>query len=212
MCFLGGSHIPEALGLEAQQMGIETWLGYGATGVLLKRSRSQSILVIRLVLPRPTPVKNWRSTYLYWRQYARFWLLLSGWGGSLVDENGWFDSKDLGEWDGEQVSIIGRADNQFISGGENIHTVRKLNEHWISYLQSNQAFIVPIEDDEFGFRPVARIVRIYQPKEWFGWAIKWPSGTVQFPVEYYRMPHQEQLGIKVSRAGLAQWLQQLRSK
>ncbi|MFS1427942.1 AMP-binding protein, partial [Vibrio splendidus] len=26
---LGGSHIPEALGLEAQQMGIETWLGYG---------------------------------------------------------------------------------------------------------------------------------------------------------------------------------------
>ena len=28
---LGGSHIPEALGLEAQQMGIETWLGYGMT-------------------------------------------------------------------------------------------------------------------------------------------------------------------------------------
>ncbi|MFS1425566.1 hypothetical protein [Shewanella sp. 10N.286.48.B5] len=28
---MGGSHIPEALGLQAQQMGIETWLGYGMT-------------------------------------------------------------------------------------------------------------------------------------------------------------------------------------
>ena len=130
----------------------------------------------------------------------------------LVDENGWFDSKDLGEWDGEQVSIIGRADNQFISGGENIHCEeieRALNQ--LSLI--NQAFIVPIEDDEFGFRPVAIVDCTELPsKEWFAEQLNGRLERFKFPVEYYRMPHQEQLGIKVSRAGLAQWLQQIRSK
>ena len=33
----------------------------------------------------------------------------------LVDDTGWFDSKDLGQWVDDQLLIIGRADNQFIS-------------------------------------------------------------------------------------------------
>ncbi|MEZ9894097.1 o-succinylbenzoate--CoA ligase, partial [Vibrio lentus] len=49
-------------------------------------------------------------------------------------------------------------------------------------------------------------------KEWFAEQLNGRLERFKFPVEYYRMPHQEQLGIKVSRAGLAQWLQQLRSK
>ncbi|MFA0552134.1 o-succinylbenzoate--CoA ligase [Vibrio lentus] len=210
---LGGSHTPEALGLEAQQMGIETWLGYGMTEAA------------STVTAKPVDSSNTAGFVLDQRQLKiedqRIFI-----GGNtlacgyyyqgeltpLVDVNGWFDSKDLGEWDGEQVSIIGRADNQFISGGENIHCEEI--ERALNQLSSiNQAFIVPIEDDEFGFRPVAIVDCTDLPtKEWFAEQLNDRLERFKFPVEYYRMPHQEQLGIKVSRAGLAQWLQQIRSK
>ncbi|MDN3629979.1 o-succinylbenzoate--CoA ligase [Vibrio lentus] len=210
---LGGSHIPESLGLEAQRMGIETWLGYGMTEAA------------STVTAKPVDSSNTAGFVLDQRQLKiedqRIFIggntLASGYYYQgevtpLVDENGWFDSKDLGEWDGEQVSIIGRADNQFISGGENIHCEeieRALNQ--LSLI--NQAFIVPIEDDEFGFRPVAIVDCTDLPtKEWFAEQLNGSLERFKFPVEYYRMPHQEQLGIKVSRAGLAQWLQQIRSK
>ncbi|MEZ8502573.1 o-succinylbenzoate--CoA ligase [Vibrio splendidus] len=209
---LGGSHIPEALGLEAQQMGVETWLGYGMTEAA------------STVTAKPVDSSNTAGCVLNHRQLKieeqRIFIggdtLASGYYHQgkltpLVDKNGWFDSKDLGEWVGEQVSIIGRADNQFISGGENIHCEeieRALNQ----LSEVNQAFIVPIEDDEFGFRPVAIVDCADLPtKEWFAEQLNGRLERFKFPVEYYRMPKQEQQGIKVSRAGLASWLSQHRS-
>lgn len=135
---LGGSHIPEALGLEAQQMGIETWLGYGMTEAASTVTAKQvdSSNTAGFVLDqRQLKIEDQRifiggntlaSGYYYQGDLT-----------PLVDDQGWFDSKDLGEWDGEQVSIIGRADNQFISG-ERISTVKKLSEHSTNYLKLNK--------------------------------------------------------------------------
>ncbi|CAK2331895.1 o-succinylbenzoate--CoA ligase [Vibrio crassostreae] len=208
---LGGSHIPEALGLEAQQMGIETWLGYGMTeaaSTVTAKPVDASSTAGFVLNHRQLKIENQRI-------YIGGNTLASGYYHQgkltpLVDEHGWFDSKDLGEWVGEQVSIIGRADNQFISGGENIHCEeieRALNQ----LPEVKQAFIVPIEDSEFGFRPVA-IVDCDEvlTKEWFAEQLQGSLERFKFPIEYYRMPQQEQLGIKVSRAGLAQWLLQHR--
>ncbi|WP_061040316.1 o-succinylbenzoate--CoA ligase [Vibrio coralliirubri] len=210
---LGGSHIPEALGLEAQQMGIETWLGYGMTeaaSTVTAKPVDASCTAGFVLNHRQLKIEEQRifiggetlaSGYYYQGKLT-----------PLVDNNGWFDSKDLGEWVGEQESIIGRADNQFISGGENIHCEeieRVLNQ----LSEVNQAFIVPIEDDEFGFRPAAIVDCAELPtKEWFIEQLIGRLERFKFPVEYYRMPQQEQQGIKVSRAGLTQWLQQTRSK
>ncbi|MEZ9697831.1 o-succinylbenzoate--CoA ligase [Vibrio sp. 10N.261.46.E12] len=209
---LGGSHIPEALGLEAQQMGIETWLGYGMT-------EAASTVTAKLVDASSTAgfILNHRQLKI---EEQRIFIggetLASGYYYQgkltpLVDKNGWFDSKDLGEWVGEQVSIIGRADNQFISGGENIHCEeieRALNQ----LSEVNQAFIVPIEDDEFGFRPIAIVDCVDLPtKEWFAEQLTGRLERFKFPVEYYQMPKQEQQSIKVSRAGLAAWLSQHRN-
>ncbi|CAK1893950.1 O-succinylbenzoate--CoA ligase [Vibrio crassostreae] len=208
---LGGSHIPEALGLEARQMGIETWLGYGMTeaaSTVTAKPVDASSTAGFVLNHRQLKIENQRI-------YIGGNTLASGYYHQgkltpLVDEHGWFDSKDLGQWDGVQVSIIGRADNQFISGGENIHCEeieRALNQ----LPEVKQAFIVPIEDSEFGFRPVA-IVDCDEvlTKEWFAEQLQGSLERFKFPIEYYRMPQQEQLGIKVSRAGLAQWLLQHR--
>ena len=209
---LGGSHIPEALGLEAQQMGIETWLGYGMTEAA------------STVTAKPVDSSNTAGFVLNHRQLKieeqRIFIggetLASGYYHQgkltpLVDKNGWFDSKDLGEWVGEQVSIIGRADNQFISGGENIHCEeieRALNQ----LPEVKQAFVVPVEDSEFGFRPVAIVDSDELPtKEWFAEQLQGNLERFKFPIEYYEMPEQEQQGIKVSRAGLAAWLFQRRN-
>ncbi|CAH6870134.1 O-succinylbenzoic acid--CoA ligase [Vibrio chagasii] len=210
---LGGSHIPEALGLEAQQMGIETWLGYGMT-------EAASTVTAKLVDANSTAgfVLNHRQLKIEnQRIYIGGNTLASGYyyQGTLtplVDENGWFDSKDLGQWHGEQVSIIGRADNQFISGGENIHC-EEIERALGQLPEVKQAFIIPVEDSEFGFRPVAIIDCDEMPtKVWFAEQLQGSLERFKFPIDYYRMPEQEQLGIKVSRAGLAQWLQEVRSK
>ncbi|WP_299690554.1 o-succinylbenzoate--CoA ligase [uncultured Vibrio sp.] len=210
---LGGSHIPEALGLEAQQMGIETWLGYGMTEAA------------STVTAKPVDATSTAGFVLNHRQLKieeqRIFIggetLASGYYhqgelSPLVNDQGWFDSKDLGEWNGDQVSIIGRADNQFISGGENIHCEeieRVLNQLPLV----NQSFIVPVEDDEFGFRPVAIVDCAELPaKEWFAEQLNGHLERFKFPVEYYRMPKQELQGIKVSRAALALWLQQRHSQ
>ncbi|WP_146441497.1 o-succinylbenzoate--CoA ligase [Vibrio kanaloae] len=209
---LGGSHIPEELALQAQQMGIETWLGYGMTeaaSTVTAKPVDASSTAGFVLNHRQLKIENQRI-------YIGGDTLASGYYHQgklkpLVDESGWFDSKDLGQWDGEQVSIIGRADNQFISGGENIHCEEI--ERALTQLSSvKQAFVVPVEDSEFGFRPVAIVDSDELPtKEWFAEQLQGNLERFKFPIEYYEMPEQEQQGIKVSRAGLAAWLFQRRN-
>ncbi|MCF7503650.1 o-succinylbenzoate--CoA ligase [Vibrio sp. L3-7] len=209
---LGGSHIPEELGLQAKQMGIETWLGYGMTEAA------------STVTAKPVDSTRTAGFVLNHRQLKiedqRIFIggdtLASGYYHQgeltpLVDVQGWFDSKDLGEWDGEQVSIIGRADNQFISGGENIHC-EEIERALTQLSEVKQAFVIPVEDREFGFRPVAIIDCDELPtKGWFAEQLQGSLERFKFPIEYYQMPEQEQQGIKVSRAGLAFWLFQRRN-
>ena len=72
-----------------------------------------------------------------------------------LDEDGWFRSGDLGEMDDEgYLTLLGRKDNMFISGGENLYPEEI--EARIQRLPGVvQAVVVPVEDEEFGFRPVA---------------------------------------------------------
>ena len=131
---------------------------------------------------------------------------------SLTDSEGWFDSKDLGVWVNDQLKVIGRADNQFISGGENIHCEeieRALNQ----VVGVKQSFIVPVEDTEFGFRPIAIIdCNELESDSWYTKQLNDVIERFKHPVEYYQMPKLEQQGIKVSRAQLAQWLKIEREK
>lgn len=83
--------------------------------------------------------------------------LFTGYVGSglPVDPDGWFHTGDLGRLDQDgSLSVTGRKDNLFISGGENIQP-EEIESLLGSIEGVARAVVVPVRDDEFGFRPVA---------------------------------------------------------
>lgn len=71
------------------------------------------------------------------------------------DRNGWFATGDIGRVDDDgYLAVLGRRDNLFVSGGENIQPEeieRVLSED----PSIEEAIVVPVANAEFGFRPVA---------------------------------------------------------
>jgi O-succinylbenzoic acid--CoA ligase len=71
------------------------------------------------------------------------------------DKDGWFATGDLGELSVEgYLRVIGRKDNMFISGGENIHP-EEIESILCQHPLIEDAVVVPVEDREFGERPLA---------------------------------------------------------
>jgi O-succinylbenzoic acid--CoA ligase len=69
----------------------------------------------------------------------------------------WFPTKDIGKLTPESnLEVIGRKDRLFISGGENIQP-EEIERALCSIPGIQQASVLPIEDLEFGKRPVAFI-------------------------------------------------------
>ncbi|NIA29934.1 MAG: o-succinylbenzoate--CoA ligase [Actinobacteria bacterium] len=76
---------------------------------------------------------------------------------SASDGDNWFHSGDLGELDKDgYLHVIGRKDNMFISGGENIHP-EEIERHLLQLDEIAAAIVVPVNDKEFGKRPAAFI-------------------------------------------------------
>lgn len=79
---------------------------------------------------------------------------------SAVDAEGWFQTKDLGRFDPTRgFTIVGRKDNQFISGGVNIQP-EEIERQLLALPGVIEALVVPRKHDRFGMRPVA-FVRTY---------------------------------------------------
>jgi O-succinylbenzoic acid--CoA ligase len=204
---LGGSHVPLSLSQQAATRGIETWLGYGMTeaaSTVTAKQIDESYSAGRVLPNRKVQLRDQRI-------FIGGATLASGYyqQGEItpIVEDGWFDSKDLGEWIGDELKIIGRSDNQFISGGENIHCeeieaiLNQLND-------VVQAMVVPIEDAEFGHRPVAVLQANRMPvQSVIEQHLQSKLAKFKWPVNYYLMP--KSLlgeGIKVSRAKVKEWL------
>ncbi|CAM3641676.1 2-succinylbenzoate--CoA ligase [Vibrio aerogenes CECT 7868] len=207
---LGGGDIPLPLTQQASERGIQTWVGYGmteaASTVTAKLTDGQSgcghTLPGREVLLREQ------------RIYIRGETLAAGYYHqgllrAVTDDEGWFDTKDLGYWTEGGLHINGRADNQFISGGENIHC-EEIEQVLLMHPQIEQAVVIPVKDETYGARPVAVVstnsgelpdadsldIWLQNRLEKFKWPLAW-----------YLMPEElMSTGIKVSRFEIKQWL------
>jgi O-succinylbenzoic acid--CoA ligase len=72
-----------------------------------------------------------------------------------LNPEGWFATGDLGILvDGSRLQVIGRKDNMFISGGENIQP-EQIEKCLTKCAGVEQAIVIPIPNQEYGLRPVA---------------------------------------------------------
>lgn len=209
---LGGSHIPLSLSQQASKRGIETWVGYGMTeaaSTVTAKKVDGSEGVGQVLAKRNLMLKDKRihisGETLALGYYEQ---------GQIVPlkQHSWFDTKDLGRWKNGELHIIGRVDNLFISGGENIHC-EEIEAVLHQVPNIIQAIVVPVEDKEFGHRPVAVIKSGFSldieeiEKSLSGELVKF-----KWPIAYYEMPeHLSRQEIKVSRSAVNHWVRQHRS-
>lgn len=207
---LGGAHIPLELTKQTAQYGIETYSGYGmtemASTVFAKKSDEKSGVGLPL-LGREYRLVNdeiWLKgaglAMGYWRDKAIH---------PLTNAEGWLQTKDKGIWQDNELVIVGRLDNMFISGGENIQP-EEIEQVLAQHPKVKQVIVLPKQDVEFGQRPVA-LVKLAEPfsssaVENLTDFLQGKLARFKQPIAYYPLPDLKTGGIKVSRKLLADWL------
>lgn len=205
---LGGAAIPVALTQQAREQGIRSFCGYGltefASTVCAKEADGEPD--VGSALPgREVQIVNdeiWIKAHSmasgYWRDGALI---------PLTNAQGWFATRDRGEWHDGRLTILGRMDNLFFSGGEGIQP-ESLERVIATHPQINQVFIVPLDDAEFGQRPVAVVecepgTDITCFPDW----VRDKLARFEQPIRWLLLPTElKNGGIKVSRRALQQWV------
>ncbi|MBK4714100.1 MULTISPECIES: o-succinylbenzoate--CoA ligase [Tenebrionibacter/Tenebrionicola group] len=206
---LGGAQIPVSLTQQAQARGVSCWCGYGLTELAstVCAKRADGLPDVGEALPgREVRVCDdeiqIRAASLacgYWRDGALV---------PLTDSEGWFHTRDRGVCKNGRLTVLGRLDNLFFSGGEGIQpedVERVISAH--PYV--SQCFVVPIADVEFGQRPVAVVEcdDSLTPDALAQWVA---DKLVRFqqPVRWFRLPPPlKNGGIKVSRRAVQAWVE-----
>ncbi|TGD31920.1 o-succinylbenzoate--CoA ligase, partial [Salmonella enterica subsp. enterica serovar Poona] len=205
---LGGAVIPVELTDQASKQGIRCWCGYGltefASTVCAKEADGSDDVGAPLPGREIRIVDNevWLRAASMAEGYWRDGKLIP-----LVNDEGWFATRDRGELNHGRLTIAGRLDTLFFSGGEGIQpeeVERVINAHPLV----QQAFVVPVEDKEFGHRPVAVVEYASQAgdvnlAEW----VRDKLARFQQPVRWLTLPSElKNGGIKISRRALQQWV------
>ena len=208
---LGGAAIPVELTEKAREQGIRTFCGYGltefASTVCAKAADGEPDVGTALpgrevkLVEGEIWIKAQSMAAGYWRDGALL---------PLTNAQGWFATRDRGEWRNGRLTILGRMDNLFFSGGEGIQP-ESLERVIATHPQISQVFIVPLDDAEFGQRPVAVVecepgTDIAQFPDW----IQGRLARFEQPVHWLVLPEAlKNGGIKISRQALKQWVNAL---
>ena len=210
---LGGTQIPVKLTQALNELGVRSYSGYGMTemaSTVFAKQSDGKIGVGQPLLGREFKLVN-EEVWLkgaglamgYWRD---------GWVDQLTNTEGWFQTKDKGQWLDNELVIQGRLDNMFISGGENIQP-EEIEKVIAQSDLVKQVFVLPKYDEEFGHRPVA-IIEFHtsfneSAVESLNVFLQGRLERFKQPVAYYELPKDLIQGaIKISRKALADWLSQ----
>ncbi len=81
--------------------------------------------------------------------------MIDGKRKKVAGDSEWFHTGDLGYLDDDgSLFVLGRKDNMFISGGENIHP-EEIEHCLLNHQHISEVCVVDIPDKDFGARPVA---------------------------------------------------------
>jgi len=221
---LGGSAIPRTLIEHSLELGLNIFLSYGltemssqvATGKVieinqpcakvlpyrqLRISPEGEILVKGEVLFKgyisSAVNMSYATTGILGKEKAKTFLATK-----QSQNGGWFSTGDMGQLDKDgHLTVIGRRDSMFISGGENIHP-EEIEKALLSIKGIAEAIVVPKEDKEFGQRPIAFIRYSADPlaEDYLARCLEAVLPRFKVPIAFFPWPQNLiSQGVKISR-------------
>ncbi len=122
---------------------------------------------------------------------------------SARDDDGWFRTGDVGLlYKNGYLSILGRKDNMFICGGENMHP-EEIETHLLEIDGIKEALVVGIDDEEFGALPAAFLKTDGQellPTEKISELLLPVLSKNKIPKKYFPWPQDEDPELKHKRS------------
>ncbi len=205
---LGGSPVPLKLLERAGERGLPVFASYGCTEMASQVATTGpgSTTRQRLTSGKLLPYRKLRIGHEGEIQLAGETLFMGYVEGDGVRRpltgDGWFATGDLGRIDEDgYLTVIGRRDNRFFSGGETIHP-EEIERALTDHDGVEQAVVVPVPDEEFGQRCVAFVQSRKECPEGPALAA-WLGETLpryKVPDAFYQWPETDVHNFKIDRA------------
>jgi o-succinylbenzoate---CoA ligase len=201
---LGGSAIPQTLIEQSVKFGLNLYLSYGLTEmssqVATGKVAENSCACVKVLPYRQIKVSPEGEILV--KGEVLFKGYVAGAKLNLPLSSTWFPTGDIGQLDKKGcLTVTGRRDSMFISGGENIHP-EEIEKALLSIKGIQEATIVPKEDKEFGQRPIAFIKFAGEPleEEYIIRCLQAVLPRFKIPIAFFPWPQNlMSQGLKISR-------------
>lgn len=209
---LGGSPVPLKLLQRAGARGLPVFASYGCTEMASQVATTGpgSTPAQRLTSGKLLPYRRLRIGDEGEIQLAGETLFMGYVEGEglrrPLTPDGWFATGDLGRVDEDgYLTVVGRRDNRFFSGGETIHP-EEIERALTDHDGVDRAVVAPIPDEEFGQRCVA-FVQTRGDRPDAAALAAWLGRTLpryKVPDAFYQWPETDAHDFKVDRARFRQ--------
>ncbi len=206
---LGGSAIPEALLTNALKKKLPIYISYGLTETasqVATSSKLKSVAQRQANILKYRQVKITKSDEICIKGKVLFLgYLINRKLMRPFDHQGWFHTGDLGLLNKKLLTVTGRKDNMFISGGENIQP-EEIEKHLLMINDIQAAVVIPVPDKQFGFRPLAFLKSSKISSSKIIKLLKMKLPQYKIPVQFLPWPKQLPAGIKINRQDFKKYL------
>ena len=195
---LGGSGIPAHLLEQAHKAGVPLHVSYGLTEMASQVATTPPKAPLEM-LQRGAPLlepgtvrigEDGNIEVCGATRFAGYWE--RGTLDTPFDDEGWFRTGDRGELTDDGLLVVhGRADNMFISGGENIQP-EEIELAIMALEGVERAAVVPVEDETYGARPFAFVHMADASMPFptnFAPRLAAHLASFQMPVAFHPWPH-----------------------